>query len=383
MRTRRLATVLVLAAALALAGCGGSGGTTTTAANATDATVTDGTATTTTGPNQNVEYPTGVTADGLQNRTALFAADWTALNESGFVADAWINQSVSGQQDAGGAGYRRASVEPGGGNATLQIRRRSASRDVSTDVWQNTSFGLTRIVETAPDGASATQYRRRDGAERFRTNPVTSGGPASLVALGAYDDVSVEGSGADTRITLTADGVNETRASGLRFNVTGYTGEMVVDRTGRIRAIDVRLETSGRQAVTYTVDYDLRETGGVAVDRPAWFDRGLAQAPNVSVSAELVDGRYVALTNEGPDTLESDWQVQLQTRLAPLTGNLSSSVAPGETVYLSIANGSRQVQVTTTVPTDTRPLSGVRAVTVVEPSPTGQPYPIAGDGLTG
>ena len=382
MRTRRLATVLVLAAALALAGCGGSGGTTTTAANATDATDAAGTATTT-NSNQNVEYPAGVTADGLQNRTALFAADWTALNESGFVADAWINQSVSGRQSTNIAAYQRARVESGGGNAALQIRRRSPSRDVDTNVWQNTTFGLTRIVETAPDGASATQFRRRDEVDRFRTNPITSGGPASLVAIGEYDSVSVEGSGADTRITLTADGVNETRASGLRFNVSGYAGELVVDRTGRIRTIDVTLETSGQQAAAYAVDYDLRRTGGTTVSRPAWFDRGLAQAPNVSVSAELVDGRYIALTNEGPDTLDADWQVQLQTRLAPLTGNLSTSVAPGETVYLSIANGSRQVQVTTTVPTDTRPLSGVRAVTVVEPSLTGQPYPIAGDGLTG
>lgn len=383
MRTRRLATVLILAAALVLAGCGGLSGTTTTETNATTATTaTDGTATST-GPNQNVDYPPGVTASGLENRTALFAADWTALNESGFVADTWINQSVSGQEGAGSAGYQRARVEPGSESAALQIRRLSAGSESTTDVWQNTTFGLTRIVETDADGASESLFRRRGEVNRFRTNPIASGGPANLVALGQYDEVSVEGSGADTRITLTADGVNESRASGLQFNVSGYSGELVVDQEGRIRAIDVTLETSGQRAATFTADYELQSTGGVTVDRPAWFEQGLTEAPDVAVSAEIVDGSYVALTNEGPDPLAADWQVQLQTRIAPLTGNLSSSVAPGETVYLSIANGSRQVQVTRSVPNDTRPLSGVSAVTVVEPSLTGQPYPIAGDSVSG
>lgn len=373
--------MLVLAAALALAGCGGTGGTTTTAPNAT--TATDAPATTETPDRDDLEYPPGVSEAGLENRTALFVADWTALNESGFVADSWFNQSASG----GGsevAVYRRARVDSGGQNAGLRIQQRASVGTITTDVWQNATVGLTRISETAPDAPSSTRYRLRESVSAFQTNPITSGAPANLIVLGEYDSVSVSGTGADTRITLSADGVNETRASGLQFNVTGYTGELVVDRAGRIRAIDVTLDTGGQGAGTFTLQYDLRETSGGTVARPAWFGTGLAQAPDVNVSAEIVDGSYVALENEGPDPLEAGWQAQIQTRFAPVTGNLSSAVAPGETVYLSIANGSRQLQVTRTVPSDTRPLSGVRAVTVVEVSATtGQTYAVAGDSVGG
>ena len=350
MRTRRLATVLVLAAALALAGCGGQGGTTTTAANAT--TATDDPATTGT-PDANVDYPAGVSADGMTNRTALFVADWTALNESGYVAASWFNQSASGGSNEV-AIRRQARIEAGGQDGDLRIEQRASVGTITTDVWRNATVGLTRIGETAPDAPSSTRYRRRADVSTFRTNVITSGAPANLVALGEYDSVSVAGSGADTRITIAADAVNATRASGLQFNVSSYEGEIVVDERGRIRAMDVTLVTSGQQAATFTLDYDLRETGGVTVERPSWFETGLAQAPNVNVSGEIVDGRYVALTNEGPDPLEAGWQAQLQTRFAPVTANLSTAVAPDETVYLSIANGSRQLQVTQRVPSDTR-----------------------------
>jgi hypothetical protein len=385
MRNRTL-VLLVFAAAVALAGCGGLGGTTTDATNATNGTMaaTDGSPATATpggGGNGDVDYPPGVTEAGLTNATALFEADWTALNESGFAASATLNRS------AGGATLtlvREGRIAAGGQDALLRNEERTANGTVETTIWRNETVGLNRINERGFESGTATLYRQQSDIGRIGANPFYSGPTAGIIALGNYDVASVDGTGADTRITLTADAANESRASQLRVDVTSYESELVVDPTGRVRAADTTVETGGQRAATISIDYELRETADVTVDRPDWFETGASEAPDVTVSAELVNESYVALTNEGTDALAAGWQVQLRTGLRPISVSLPAAVERGETVYVSYPADGQELRVTESAPSETgSPISGARGVTVVEVSPSGRTYPVAGTALGG
>ena len=386
MRNRTL-VLLALATAVALAGCGGLGGTTTDATNATTTTTaTDGSPATVTpdgGGNggEAADYPPGVTDAGLENATALFEADWTALNESGFAASATLNRSTAG---ATLSLVREGSIEAGGQNALLRNEERTANGTVETTIWRNETVGLNRITESGFGGESATLYRQQSGIGRIGTNPFYGGPSAGIIALGDYSVASVDGTGADTRITLTADAANESRAAQLRTSVASYESELVVDPTGRVRAVDTTVETDGQRAATISIDYELRQAEGVSVDRPDWFDTGVSEAPDVSVSAELVNGSYVALTNDGPDALAAGWQVQLRTGLRPISVDLPESVGSGETVYVSYPADGQELRVTGSAPSETgESVSGARGVTVVEVLSSGRTYPVAGTALGG
>jgi len=382
MRNRTL-LLLALAAAVALAGCGGLGGTTTDATNATTDTAaetTDDSAATATPGSGNggeaADYPPGVTEAGLTNATALFEADWTALNESGFAASATLNRSTAG---ASLSLVREGTVQAGGQDALLRNEERTANGTVETAIWRNATVGVNRITESGFESGSTTRYRQQSGVGRIGTNPFYGGPAAGIVALGNYSVTAVEGTGAETRITLTADAANESRASQLRAGVASYESELVVDSAGRIRAVDTTVETDGQRAATISIDYDLQRTEGVSVDRPDWVDTGVREAPDVNVSAELVNESYVALTNDGPDSLEAGWQVQLQTGLRPVSVSLPAAVERGETVYVAYPADGDELQVTETAPAETgETISGVRGVTVVEASPSGRTYPVAG-----
>jgi|GEM_PF-5816340 len=339
-----------------------TGETTGTSTETSDGTTTETGSETT----QGGLYPPGVDESGLQNLTALLAAQRTALNGSAHVTDYWLNATL-GQDSQTTHTLERVDGEGGMnylGNRTSVNGTTGASTTQAVYIYGNDSVGFSKEVTRSPE-RNRTVYTRAISGQHVRSR---LGGNffALYVALGNYTTTNVEGSGESARITLEATEQNETFTEQLNSNITSYQGTLVVDGEGVIRSADIAMTADTSDGSTdYTVDFDRTSVGGdVTITEPSWYDTALESTVDVGLEASAVDGTAIEVTNTGSDPIASGRAISLSLDGAVTGGyvQLEQSIEPGETVYLYKTDANGRFQVSSTPPSDAVALTGTYGI---------------------
>lgn len=318
MWNRKLAT-LILVAALLSAGCvSDNPGGVTTAETTTD------------GPNTTTfdrEYPPGVTADGIENASALLQAHAASVTETGYEYKYRENASQTGDGDDF-VSVERGAVAAGGTAFERIIEIEQAKSRYTAALWVNESVMLSRT--TNGDG---TQYNKRyRNDERDSSRPVEQ-----LFRLrralehGAFDIADTTTDGDATYVTLTATEYvgDESR------NVTAFDARLVVDRTGRIHELDIDLSYVDRNGAVMRERhrYELTTQAVTTVQQPSWANEALS-AVDTSIRVDTEDNRLITVTHRGGDTLSAGSAVTVEHDGETHVLELESALKTGSVVYV-------------------------------------------------
>lgn len=368
MRTPAAAAVL-LVACLLLAGCSATTDTgpgtdpappasataPATTTSATTAPPGDAASSTTAGATASDDgLPPGVSASGVENVTALKRAHVRSVRSGGYreCSTLTANYVETPEVDPGRIVLAYALDADGEHDRSrlVQTGPATASRYLST--WGNGTarYGNRTVVNYQ---GPTTVFTRTaiDGPRGLATLP------ESVVDAGDYAVVSRD----DDRIVLRA--TTPSANASERRSIESYRGRLVLAPDGRILDANATMTVnrSGR-TVRQTLDFELRATDGVSVERPGWVDSARGNA--YAFDAELVDGRYVKLTNVGAKALDADASIALTTGGSGSFATLSEPLEPGEHVYVyRTQDGS--VERSRTKPTaEATPVSTAWTVTV-------------------
>ncbi|SEW29813.1 hypothetical protein [Halobacterium jilantaiense] len=232
---RRLLLTVAVAALLVTAGCSGADGPATTATtDATEPTATP--ATTTVGP---PEYPAGVSADGIENVSALVDAHRAHVVEHGAVLDSVTDTSGTvGNRSVAVEASETAVLSP---NATYFSWTLDGSRTVNgtsettldESFWANDSVLVSRVATT---GNVTIRTRNRTG---ISDDVVVNAGVKDRVLEAALSNANYTVSGTeyvDGRWRTTLESVNDTY-SGQRPLVE-FDATIVVASSGRVLSME-------------------------------------------------------------------------------------------------------------------------------------------------
>jgi len=248
---RRTALLAVtLAAMLALAGCAGTSGTTT--APTTNATTTQA----------SVDYPPGVTADGVESGFDLTDAHAEALRSSDYEVTEITTIRVNG------SGYKTYMQTTKADGDTMSASRSYSATPPGTDhssaqFWANATTGVIQYTHDDGNTTTATVGGAGD-TDLVRTPDQWSEYLYTLLAAGQLE------------VSETDDGNVALRAAGPR-NVTTDYGE------GTTESLSATVTPDGfvtDLSVTYTTTIDGEtatvskqftfEQGDVTVTKPTW-----------------------------------------------------------------------------------------------------------------
>jgi hypothetical protein len=336
-------------------------------------TTVDGTA----GPGQAAAVP-GVESGRLTNVSALLAAHRAALEREGYVGRTTTDATTRVSDLTVRVTTRRLVRAESGTDQALVERTRNRTtlvgdntieRSSAEQVWSNGSVAIERVTDDDP---RTPVYRpaRDDGT--------TSVLPSVLLRVGVGNFVvtrTTETSNG-TRVPLPAEIANG-RAVDEQFTGTP-TGldsgaAVVVDGSGRIRSLSGRMNLStvdgeGRDVNTEVAsDYRLKAVGGVTVLRPDWVSTALRDLVVFDVSVSAVDGRYLAVTNEGPDPIPAGYAVAITQDGTGMFDTVGERVEPGETFYVYVPPDRTATVVVHERPTaNARALSGTYVVRLVD-----------------
>jgi hypothetical protein len=316
MMTRRTIVLVVLGAVL-LAGCLGGPGTGTPTAEPSP-TGDDG------GAGVSSDEIPGIADGSLTNATALVGANEETLSAVG----ATVAVREDGTERA--AEYTISVGADGETTAVTGTRPGSDSATVTIDIWSN---GTVTYLRTQTDGD--TSYRALDTRPRsFESLDATLG---EYLAAG---DFAVVDNSTDSGLVLRADEFASLDDGGVLADATSLDGHLVVGEGGRIHNLTVTGQADGQ---TVTSRYELRETGLDRVTRPDWVAAVPASATlQPELTVDIVDGSYLAVSNEGGDPVPADARLSLSTDGVTRTAVFESALDPGETryAYLATTDGS-------------------------------------------
>lgn len=361
MSFRETLAPLVVCLLVVLAGCGGVlGGSPTESPSGTDTTPGDGTTTTTMTPGDVNEsaLPPGVTADGIENVSALLAAHTESLRSSGFIASATSEQVLKGQMQQSQ-------------RTELHTRATAGFRDVRTTAnvtnprgAQNSTYwgNASQLVRRVQQG-NQTQFTPVPASVNNTAFVTLASNYRGFLGIGDYQVSNVNQSGEGTRVRLVATSVGNGTGAITPENVSAFESRVVLDGDGTIRSISLDMNVSaGARTVEYTLQGSVEYVGQVSVEKPSWAEEAFAQTTQAELSATVEDG-VVALTNHGPEALTS--QAQVLTNYAsgerrPSQVAFNGTIPAGETRYFAVQDGN---------------------VTLVAEPPSNPPAVEQGDGL--
>lgn len=275
-------TTLAVACLVVLAGCslpfGDPRSPTTTA-----------TATPTPTPEKPDPYPPGVSADGVENGTALYRAHVDGITVTGYEAVATVNTTIR----RGGVlmaieSTAQIMVEPNASRYHDQRRAVGGPVDRREEFWSNGSVEFYRLVEF---GAAEHEQREprtpRQIAGRRLLLPFLEGGNFTVE--------SIDESGETARITLVATSMADHEAvrRGLpdaAESIRSFEARVVV-ADGRIRSMvaDVGFEIDGTNR-THRVEYQIVSTGSIVVEQPDWVEEARERTETASADPGRVTG---------------------------------------------------------------------------------------------
>lgn len=214
-------------------------------------------------------------------------------------------------------------------------------------VWLNESMSVYRLTSNG-----STSYRVLEPAQT-RRDMVWAGNIRSYIAS-APDSFNVTG-------TRNIDGVEATVLEGAADLINDSRGaetemELMIGGDGVIWRASV--SQSLPEGQVYRLRYRVTELG-VDPSVPSWVARVPGSAYlDVNITAEVMNGSVVRLTNTGPDAVPANSTIQLATiNRSGLTANTSSPIAVNESMYIYV-DGTGELVVSRTEPTnaETTPL---------------------------
>lgn len=318
MRRRSLTVLLV--ALLAFAGCTAGPGFATDTAEPID--------TAAGGP------PPGVADGRLANASALVDAHETALADSGFAAT--VTRSVNGTQVAS------YDIVASPGLATYSLHGTQSSgnaRSIEVHLWTNESI---RLVKYTAGGESRYQATTPEPDSLFLLESVDSHLQAGNFTVTADSTAAGE-------TVLTADDLAPTaRADGRFSDATSFDGRVVVDASGRVRELTVKVE---RARGSETFAFDLRRTAVAAVDRPAWvgdIPPGATVTPQLSV--DVRDETVLTVRNEAGDAVPANATLVVTTNDTTYRTTFDAPLEVGDVRYAAIAASDGTLRLTAKPP---------------------------------
>ncbi|WP_232700964.1 DUF7537 family lipoprotein [Halobacterium wangiae] len=301
-------TVLAVVALLVTAGCLGAGAPATDSPEQTPA---DG-------------FPPGVTADGVENATALLDAHSSVLADPGYTfrvavaSDRTENGSYTGRTKGD---EFRLNAEFGRDDGTLAV-----------DTWANDSVVLTRVAHG--DETQFDQRERHDGA----AEPWT----AQLERVLAAGDFEVTDRYVEDGRTVLALDANRTRPT-HDGAYQSYRAHAVVDLDGRVHELNTTTEAESESGSwTRALDFELTTVGVDSVERPEWGDSAAATL-DASVELDSTD-ELIELEHQAGEPLPAGTTVELTHDGETHTLTFEESLDVGERAYVAYpADGSAPV----------------------------------------
>lgn len=264
-----------------------------------------GTPETTASPDTAAEYPPGVTAEGLENASALVAAHETALAEAGYEFTFSENTSYEGivpefaeNETANFSddylyffndtatvteenGTVARGLAPGRILGEGSVRYDEYRHEYRTDTWANESVMVSRTEYANQLLLQRATLVREPGEDPFvlaRADVNATLTKAHVVNLtlhsGEFAVAGVNRTGNQTLSTLEAveyDGYDSVFLG--PENVTAYDATVVVDERGRVHRLSTTVEGTEYEHVYMHYEFELTRLGPVDVDRPPWTER--------------------------------------------------------------------------------------------------------------
>lgn len=330
MRRQTVVTILVAALVL-LSGCSGfiAGGGNDTQTTPEPTATTTTTTTTTTTPDEGVEYPIGVSADGVTNQESLLAAHTDALANESIKTTISVNSNLSDQTTT--YNYQSKSGNDFSFSATQELVQRSSTQyyDSTTDegVYIRKQSGNETSYSVRDPLVKESAFERMTQTRFFET------------FLGVFEyEVSSTSTG-DTQLNSTSvtDRQNLKRALGVE-NISTASMDLTVSESGVITNAELFVDT-GDSVNQYNVSV---QSGGVTVGEPSWLDEAQQQAPAMDVSVSENNSYFVLDYTQGRDISEGT-VVYVSSAERNQQATVESPLKSGKTYYVSFAGESPEI----------------------------------------
>jgi hypothetical protein len=271
----------------------------------------------------------GITADGIENVTALFAAHQRELTATGFATESTVRTTYEGTTTD--RVTWTVTVAPGGDRVrTHAVEYREDGTRIVGDIWSNATHDVTRR-----DEAGDVSYTVRP---RFITDDtiVWSGSAAHVQLYSAADLFEVES--VDTR-------------DGLRYVTLSMTGDRlgedgvpdsqataVVDERGRIHSVESRVQYG--EETTWATSYRVTQFGDTDPQPPAWLDRVPKNAALfLQLNAGITPNGVVVVEHIGGDAVPAGTRVLVTVDGTTYETSFRGAFEEGHTRYAAIVDG--------------------------------------------
>lgn len=332
--SRRPVAVISVAILVVLAGCGGVLGGDGAGPSNGDPSLDPG------------EYPPGLNESGLTDASLLSETHAQTLAAVGFEATYSIEVNI-----AAPTGSRTQQIDQrvvaGAGLSTFFVNATTTQGDrtANTQYWGNESVAVQRT-------RSGEQIQYRPLPERInRTQQFTFG--TTLNQLSRFGDYSLDSTDTENGqqiFTFTADSVNPDLGSGNSTlvdaeNVSSLSSTLEVRENGVVQSFDLEFNASTTAGETsYSVSFDLEDTGDRDVAEPSWLESALSNITSVDLSATL-ENQVIRIDHNGGDPVPSESVLIVQANETIYQTTLEESIEAGSSVYLSLNRSSGSIEV--------------------------------------
>lgn len=323
--------------------------------------------------------PPGVSADGVENASALVDGHRDSLSEVGgtyvlTAAYGTANGSLSIGQST--VGLVAPGLSPFRVRTTGEYAFGNESATYTVDQWANDTVLLTRNADNEtvrfdkqflattprPDDPFNDSIPRRFVEEHaIGTNFLRA-----TLHLGNFSVVSSPGA---NLTVLRATELNESiREDGL--NATDFDATLTVTEDGLVRSFNTSVAFGlGDEQFDYAFGFELLATGGEPIE-PAWTDRAM----NRTVATLDMDSNdsHFTLTNRGPDPLPPGTTVSVTHRRITANVTLTEPLGVGETAYIYYPAGGGPPQLALDPPARNATVDLVGTYEFVVRDPTGE-----------
>lgn len=281
-------------------------------------------------------YPPGVSADGVENATALLYAHTDAVRRSGYAFIGRTTKNVTHIADDDSLATNKSTTW--NGQVTRNVTRvrtrvwhgatrKYDERAVSTELWFDESSGHRLLRTSKGDGTVAFDVTEDvDGLETAAVSSWTTD-TLDLLGEGDYDLTRRYVEDGRTLVVLESDAPGSTTHD-------AFSARLVVDLAGRVHEFDARATGANEDhSWTETATYELTDLGVASVPKPEWHDTALS-TPEANIVYTARE-RHLELEYARGDVLPPGTTVVVShddetTRVA-----LDRELGPGDTLYVT------------------------------------------------
>ncbi|MFB6253796.1 MAG: hypothetical protein ABEI06_04225 [Halobacteriaceae archaeon] len=322
----------------------------------------------TTAPVDEQDLPPGVSQSGFTNVSLLLSQHRSVLANSSFQIKAQSKVILNkGNQQITRNTSQQSWVAAGLSPFYVTIEANGSRISQTVHFWGNATTAVSQQIR-----AEQVRYQPFP-AQVNKTNFLTfTNTLRGYLKIGNFSVTDVESTSQGKVYTLTAISANVTRETQLRgINITDYSAQVTVSSKGVIRSLTVDLTSKSPQGTTeFHLQYNLLKRGDVSVPKPKWIDKALKKTIQVTVTADIVQQKYITLTHTSGESIPSNSFVVLRGGKRQFSSQLQKSLKKNETIYLYIPQNSRRVKISSTRPVNVsaRNLKNITTLSIIGPN---------------